>query len=77
MAVEVNREGLDYRAGYVEALIAFSQQLSILSVRAKKGEIAGLAAAIGIAKALHAAMLDKMRGKPATPAAADDEGDAD
>lgn len=62
----VNRNGLDYRAGYVEGLIAFMQQLQIASVRARRSEIAGMESARLIANGLRNDMLDKMRN-PAPP----------
>jgi hypothetical protein len=59
----VNREGLDFRAGWVEALRAFGTKLGVAGLRAKKGEHAGMDAASNIAKQMHDDMLAKMRGQ--------------
>jgi hypothetical protein len=67
----INREGLAYRAGWVEALRAFGQQIQIYGVRAKKNEVAGLTAASLKAKEMYDAMLAKMKAGPSdnpTPA---------
>lgn len=68
MADNVNREGLDYRAGWCEALLAFARRLQVEGARAKKSEMAGLELASRIGQQMHAAMLEKMRGTPAPPA---------
>jgi hypothetical protein len=57
----VNREGLDYRAGWLEALRAFGTQLQIARARARKGEIAGLEAASRVAQQMHQTMVEKMK----------------
>jgi hypothetical protein len=58
----VNREGLNYRAGWVEALRALAQRINVEAVRAKKNQIPGLELASQISKEMFEAMLDKMRG---------------
>jgi hypothetical protein len=58
----VNREGLDYRAGWCEALRALAAQINVEVVRAKKTELPGLETAHQIAHQMYQAMLDKMRG---------------
>jgi hypothetical protein len=58
----VNREGLDYRAGWVEALRAFGQRLMIEGTRAKRNQVAGLEEASRIARDMHQEMVDKMKG---------------
>jgi hypothetical protein len=57
----VNREGLHYRAGWVEALQAFGVQVNIEAARAKSKEMAGLQLASQIAQRMFKAMLDKMK----------------
>lgn len=58
----VKRDGLDYRAGYVEALASFLQLLQLKSLRCKRGEAAGLTLCHGVALDLRKAMLEKMKG---------------
>jgi hypothetical protein len=58
----VNRDGLDYRAGWCEALRALAAQINMEVVRAKKKELPGLETAMQIAQRMYQAMLDKMRG---------------
>jgi hypothetical protein len=58
----VSREGLDYRAGWCEALRALAAQINVEVVRAKKKELPGLETAMQIAQRMYQAMLDKMRG---------------
>jgi hypothetical protein len=60
----VNREGLDYRAGWVEGLRAFGQrlQIEIGAARAKPREHPGLETARRLAKEMYEAMLAKMKG---------------
>jgi len=59
----VNREGLDYRAGWAEALKAFGATIQVEGIRAKKSQVAGLGLACEIASRMYKQMLDKMRGK--------------
>lgn len=59
----VNRSGLDYRAGYAEALRALAQRVGVESVRAAKGELRGLEKAHTIAREMYAAMLAQMKGR--------------
>jgi hypothetical protein len=58
---KVNRDGLDYRAGYVEALNAFMTSLQYASLRAKRGEMLGMEAARQLALTLRNKMLEKMK----------------
>jgi len=59
----VNRTGLDYRAGYIEALNALLQNLQLQGVRCKKGEVAGLESARSAALGLRSMMIAKMKGQ--------------
>lgn len=58
-----NREGLDYRAGWVEALRAFGVSLQMQGLRAKRNEVAGMEKAAQIAKGMYDAMIATMSGK--------------
>lgn len=60
----VQRDRLDYRAGFVEGLEAFLLRLQVASIRAKKTEFAGMEVARQLAVEIRKGMLDKMRGKP-------------
>ncbi len=60
----VNREGLDYRAGWCEALQAFAQRLQVECMRAKKADARGLELAGRIAGQLFESMIGKMRQPP-------------
>ncbi len=57
----VNRAGLDYRAGYVEALGAALTSLQVMAMRATKKESAGLESAHVLVRGLRAAMIEKMK----------------
>lgn len=57
----VERDKLDYRAGWVEGLKALAQRLSVEAMRANKRQIPGLEVAQEIAVSMYKAMLDKMR----------------
>lgn len=58
----VNREGLDYRAGYVEALGVLLTNLQLQAIRCKKNEETGLWVAFDMVKNVRAAMIQKMEG---------------
>ena len=58
----VNREGLDYRAGYVEALGVLLTNLQLQAIRCAKKEEPGLRAAFDTVKNVRAAMIQKMKG---------------
>jgi hypothetical protein len=58
----VNRDGLHYRAGYVEGLRALAQRVGVESVRAARGEAKGLEKAHAIAREMYLAMIVKMKG---------------
>mgnify|MGYP001592312186 FL=1 len=58
----VKRNGLDFRAGWVEALGAFLQRLQMESARCKKGERAGMETCHGIALKMRQDMIAKMSG---------------
>ena len=58
----VNRNGLDYRAGYVEGLAAFLNRMMGLARGAKQKESEGMQKSFDLAKQLREEMLDKMRG---------------
>lgn len=58
----VNRGGLDYRAGYCEALQALGVQINVAALRAKPAEGKGLERAFNLAKAMREDMLAKMKG---------------
>lgn len=62
----VNREGLDYRAGYCEGLSHFLRVLNISALRATKKTEPGIRESFEEAKKLREAMLEKMRAKPET-----------
>lgn len=69
----VNRTGLDYRAGWVEACNAILQALQVESIRARKGALTGLDIARGHALAHRKVVIDLMRGgPPADPPAVSD-----
>ena len=56
----VNRNGLDYRAGWCEAMRALGTRLQVEGMRAKRGEVAGLTIASRIGKEMYDAMLAKV-----------------
>jgi hypothetical protein len=58
----VVRDGLDYRAGWVEGLAELARQINIASIRAKPKEATGLERAFNIAKAMRDDMIAKMKG---------------
>jgi hypothetical protein len=58
----VQRDKLDYRAGYIEGLRAAMQAIKVNGIRAKRSEVAGLDAALTICRNLRAAMIQKMKG---------------
>lgn len=58
----VKRDGLDYRAGFIEGVNAFLQQLQIASIRAKSKEVPGLEASHKIALEVRKVMIEKMKG---------------
>jgi hypothetical protein len=58
----VNREGLDYRAGWIEALVALSHTLNVEALRAKPSNVRGLQTALTVAKKQYEAMIAKMKG---------------
>lgn len=61
----VNREGLDYRAGWVEGLTALLRSLQVDSVRMiKKSHAPGLERAFEITKTVREEMIQKMSQKP-------------
>jgi hypothetical protein len=57
----VNRTGLDYRAGWCEALVAFGRRLQIEGARGKRGEVAGMEAASKIAAKMYQDMIAAMK----------------
>lgn len=59
----VNCEGLDFRAGWVEALAAFSQRIQIEGMRGSKRENAGMDKALGIARDMYNVMIAKIKGE--------------
>lgn len=58
----VNREGLDYRAGYVEGLSALLTNLRLQALRCKKRESSYLEAAFETVQNVRKAMIQKMKG---------------
>ena len=58
----VQRDKLDYRAGYVEGLASLLQLLNMKALRATKKTEAGLREAFDTAKDLRDTMIAKMRG---------------
>ena len=59
----VNREGLDYRVGWVEALTKLARRLQLDSLRAKKNHLPGMKAAANVVKEMYQQMLAKMKGE--------------
>ncbi len=57
----VNENGLDYRAGWCEALKAVANAINISAIRASKKEIPGLEAALNISREMFKAMVEKMK----------------
>ena len=57
----VDRDKLDYRAGYVEGIGVVMQCITVMAVRAKPKEAAGLQLAFNRAKAIREDMIAKMR----------------
>lgn len=59
----VQRDKLDYRAGYCEGIAAVLNAINVAALRAKKNEPPGLELAHGIALKLRQDMLAKMSSK--------------
>lgn len=59
----VQRDKLDYRAGYVEGLAKALRGIQVNGMRAKKSEVAGLEIARQLVLNLREAMIEKMRAK--------------
>ena len=59
----VQRDKLDYRAGYVEGLQAAIQAIQVSGLRATKKEVAGLEKALALCQELRRQTIEKMRSK--------------
>lgn len=57
----INRIGLDYRAGWCEALRNLGQRLQIAGLRATKKTAPGLEEASQLAAQMYKEMIDKMK----------------